>query len=126
MSAVVSPEKYDNPDITEPADALIDVQGLKMHFPVTEGILVHRVVAHVKAVDGINFQIKRGETLGLVGESGCGKTTIGRCILELEKPTAGKIMFYANSIIVWGGGGGLGTLVSQRGVARVSTHALLV
>jgi len=74
-------------------ETLIDVRGLKMYFPVTEGILVTRTVAHVKAVDGVDFHIKKGETLGLVGESGCGKTTTGRCILQLEKATAGAIMF---------------------------------
>lgn len=72
---------------------LIEVKNLKMHFPVTEGIIVPKVVAHVKAVDGISFNIKKGETLGLVGESGCGKTTTGRCILQLEKPTAGEILY---------------------------------
>src|SRR6266481_1863096 len=72
---------------------LLEVKGLQMHFPVTEGIVVHRKIGDVKAVDGIDFTVRRGETLGLVGESGCGKTTTGRCILRLERPTAGAILF---------------------------------
>ena len=74
-------------------DILVDVRGLKMYFPVNEGVIISRVVAEVKAVDGVSFFIKRGETLGLVGESGCGKTTTGRCILQLEKATAGEILY---------------------------------
>lgn len=74
-------------------EVLISVNGLRMYFPVTEGIVMRRVVAHVKAVDGVSFDIRKGETLGLVGESGCGKTTTGRCILQLERPTAGRITF---------------------------------
>ena len=77
----------------EHGEPLIRVRNLKMYFPVTEGALVRRVVAHVKAIDDISFDIYRGETLGLVGESGCGKTTTGRCILQLEKATAGEIWF---------------------------------
>src|SRR5580700_3413918 len=72
---------------------LLEVRGLQMHFPVTEGNFTHRRVGEVKAVDGIDFTVRRGETLGLVGESGCGKTTMGRCILRLEKPTAGEIRY---------------------------------
>src|ERR1700758_2816733 len=72
---------------------LLEVRGLRMHFPVTEGIVVHRKIGEVKAVDGIDFSVRRGETLGLVGESGCGKTTTGRCILRLERPTAGEILY---------------------------------
>jgi len=77
----------------KPGEILIDVKGLRMYFPVTSGVLISRVVAHVKAVDGINFHINKGETLGLVGESGCGKTTTGRCILQLEKATEGQIIY---------------------------------
>jgi oligopeptide transport system ATP-binding protein len=72
---------------------LLEVRGLQMHFPVNEGIVINRKVGEVKAVDGIDFTVRRGETLGLVGESGCGKTTTGRCILRLEKPTAGEILY---------------------------------
>jgi oligopeptide transport system ATP-binding protein len=72
---------------------LLEVRGLAMHFPISEGIVLTRKIGDVKAVDGVDFDIKRGETLGLVGESGCGKTTTGRCILRLERPTAGEILF---------------------------------
>jgi len=72
---------------------LLEVRGLQMHFPVTEGLVISRKVGEVKAVDGIDFAVRRGETLGLVGESGCGKTTTGRCILRLERPTAGEILY---------------------------------
>lgn len=71
---------------------LVEVKNLKMYFPVLSG-LFRRRVADIKALDDISFYIKNGETLGLVGESGCGKTTTGRCILRLYKPTAGKIFF---------------------------------
>ena len=74
-------------------DTLLEVKDLKMYFPVTSGILFQRLVAEVKAVDGVSFTINKGETLGLVGESGCGKTTTGRCILQLYKPTGGDIIF---------------------------------
>src|SRR5215813_8679288 len=74
-------------------ERLLEVKGLQMYFPVTEGMVINRKVGEVKAVDGIDFWVRRGETLGLVGESGCGKTTTGRCILRLERPTAGEILF---------------------------------
>ena len=73
-------------------DILVEIENLVMYFPVTAGVL-QRKIADVKAVDGISFYIKRGETLGLVGESGCGKTTTGRCILQLYQPTGGKVFF---------------------------------
>src|SRR5947209_20418523 len=69
---------------------LIDVKGLKVHFPIKGGVL-GRTVANVKAVDGVDLFVRRGETLGLVGESGCGKSTTGRAILQLIKPTAGSV-----------------------------------
>jgi len=79
-------------------EPLLRVEGLKMHFPVTEGVIMQRTVAHVKAVDGVSFSIAPGETLGLVGESGCGKTTVGRCILRLENPIEGEVIFDGEDI----------------------------
>jgi peptide/nickel transport system ATP-binding protein len=78
-------------------DVILDVKDLKMYFPVTRGLL-RKHVADVKAVDGVTFQIKRGETLGLVGESGCGKTTVGRCVIRLYQPTSGTILFEGEDI----------------------------
>ena len=78
------------PPTRETNSTLIDVKGLKVHFPIKGGLL-GRAVAHVKAVDGVDLFIKRGETLGLVGESGCGKSTTGRAILQLIKPTSGSV-----------------------------------
>lgn len=71
---------------------LLDVHNLKKHFPIEKGFL-RRVVGHIKAVDGVDFYIREGETLGLVGESGCGKTTLGRCVLRGIEPTDGVINF---------------------------------
>lgn len=72
---------------------LLDVRDLKMHFPLTKGIILQRVVGYVRAVDGVSLSIERGQTMGLVGESGSGKTTIGRTLIRLYKPTAGQILF---------------------------------
>ena len=85
-------------------DILINVQGLKMYFPVTAGLIFQRKVADVKAVDGVSFGVKKGETLGLVGESGCGKSTTGRAILQLYKPTAGSVNFEGTELTTLGGG----------------------
>jgi oligopeptide transport system ATP-binding protein len=73
--------------------ALVSVRDLKVHFPITSGIVFRHPIGAVRAVDGLSFDIKRGETLGLVGESGCGKSTTGRAILQLIKPTAGHVFY---------------------------------
>jgi oligopeptide/dipeptide ABC transporter ATP-binding protein len=72
---------------------LLNVQDLKMYFPITQGIIIQRHIGDIKAVDGISFSIQPGETMGLVGESGCGKSTTGRAILQLYRPTAGRVLF---------------------------------
>jgi oligopeptide/dipeptide ABC transporter ATP-binding protein len=78
-------------------DNVVDVRNLKMYFPITRGLL-RRKVGDIKAVDDVSFIIKKHETLGLVGESGCGKTTTGRCILRLYRPTSGDIIFHGRDI----------------------------
>ena len=80
------------------AERLLEVKDLKMHFPIKGGIL-RREVGYVYAVDGVSFSIDRGETLGLVGESGCGKTTTGMCVLHLYEPTAGEVYFHGKDIL---------------------------
>jgi oligopeptide transport system ATP-binding protein len=81
-----------------PADDILSVRDLKVHFPVTRGVIVQKRVATVHAVDGVSFSLKRGETLGLVGESGCGKSTTGLAILRMLEPTAGSIVFEGKDI----------------------------
>ena len=76
----------------EPGQALLEIRNLKKYFPVRRGVL-SRVVSHVKAVDDVSFTITKGETFGLVGESGCGKTTTGRAVLRLIEPDSGEIRF---------------------------------
>ena len=78
-------------------EIVLDVRDLRMYFPVTRGLL-RRKVADVKAVDNVSFKIRKGETLGLVGESGCGKTTVGRCAQRLYRPTAGQIFFEGEDV----------------------------
>ncbi|MCO4784233.1 MAG: dipeptide ABC transporter ATP-binding protein [Candidatus Cloacimonetes bacterium] len=73
---------------------ILEVKNLKMHFPITGG-LTNGVVGHVKAVDGLNFDIYEGEALGMVGESGCGKSTTGRCLIKLYEPTEGELIFHS-------------------------------
>ena len=87
---------------TSPSEAapapLLSVKDLRTHFPIRAGVL-QRVVGHVRAVDGVSFDIARGETLGLVGESGCGKTTVGRSILKLIPPTSGAVVFEGKDVL---------------------------
>jgi oligopeptide transport system ATP-binding protein len=89
-------------DIEPPADALLVVRGLKKYFPIKKGFF-QRHSGDVKAVDGVSFVLRKGETLGLVGESGCGKTTAGRTILRLIEPSAGDAFFYGRNIFEMGG-----------------------
>jgi len=87
--------------MAEPAVPVLQVDGLKKHFPVRKGLL-RRTVGHVYAVDDVSFAIGVGETLGLVGESGCGKTTVGRAVLRLIEPTAGTILLEGRDITTLG------------------------
>ena len=81
------------PDQSPAAEVILEVRNLVKYFPVGGGGIFGKTLGWVRAVDGVSFSIRRGETLGLVGESGCGKTTTGRCILQLERPTSGEVIF---------------------------------
>jgi oligopeptide/dipeptide ABC transporter ATP-binding protein len=87
------------PQVTEArGDELLIVEDLKKYFPVTRGIIFQKEIASVKAVDGVSFTVRPGETLGVVGESGCGKSTMARCVMRLLDPTAGRILFEGRDI----------------------------
>ncbi|MGE0421547.1 MAG: ABC transporter ATP-binding protein [Reyranellaceae bacterium] len=93
------------PDATTPvaADEILRVEDLKVHFPVMKGVVIQKQIATVKAVDGISFTLRRGETLGLVGESGCGKSTTGLAVLRMLPPTEGRIVFEGEDIAGYDG-----------------------
>src|SRR3954466_12510376 len=85
-------------------EPLLTVNNLVMHFPLTQGIIFQRKVGAVQAVDGVSFEVKRGEPLGLVGESRCGKATTGRPSLQLNKPTSGEVVFKGKDLTKLDGG----------------------
>ena len=97
-------EAKDLGTVSTASDVLVNVENLKMYFPVTAGLIFQRKIADVKAVDGLTFDVKKGETLGLVGESGCGKSTTGRAILQLYKPTEGSVNFGGEELTKLSGG----------------------
>jgi peptide/nickel transport system ATP-binding protein len=86
------------PPADDERDVLVDVRGVKVHFPIKRGVIFDKVIGHVYAVDGVDLQIRRGETYGLVGESGCGKSTLGKAILNLEPPTEGSVILDGTDI----------------------------
>ena len=81
---------------------MLTVRDLRVHFPITSGVLFDRQVGAVRAVDGVDLDIADGQTLGLVGESGCGKSTTGRCVLRLIEPTSGEVSFEGKDVIALG------------------------
>jgi peptide/nickel transport system ATP-binding protein len=86
------------PTLGRRGEAVLAVEGLVKHFPITRGVVFKRTIGHVKAVDGVSFELRRGETLGIVGESGCGKSTLARLMLRLETPTAGRVLLEGRDV----------------------------
>ena len=103
MTAVTEPTTGTAPAAQD--SPLLRTEDLQVHFPITEGILIERRVGEVRAVDGVSLDVRRGETLGLVGESGCGKSTFARAVIRLVSPTGGRIIFDGEDITDLGGDG---------------------
>jgi oligopeptide transport system ATP-binding protein len=97
-------------------ETILNVKNLKMYFPITKGVIFQRHVGDIKAVDDISFEIRRGETLGLVGESGCGKSTTGRAILQLYRPTGGSVQFQGDEL----------TLLKGENLRRMRRHLQMI
>ncbi|NYI08075.1 ABC transporter ATP-binding protein [Allostreptomyces psammosilenae] len=95
-----TPESTPAVDVTKPGrgEPILQVRDLVKHFPLTQGILFRRQVGAVRAVDGVSFDLLRGETLGIVGESGCGKSTVAKLLMNLEKPTSGQVLYKGQDI----------------------------
>src|SRR5204862_83907 len=101
-AAAVSPASTPLVGPENNGDVVLEARELTKHFPLARGAIFSRRFGTVKAVDGVDFVLRRGETLGLVGESGCGKTTTARLVLSLERPTAGGVYFHGHDIHVLG------------------------
>src|SRR5436309_6056859 len=97
MTTTVEPRETARVAEYDGSDLLI-VDDLQKHFPVTRGVIFQKQIAAVKAVDGVSFTVRQGETLGVVGESGCGKSTMARCVMRLLEPTGGRIVFEGRDI----------------------------
>jgi oligopeptide transport system ATP-binding protein len=92
-----------SPTASAPGETLLEIRGLKKYFPLTQGVVFKRTVGHVRAVDGVDLTMHRGETVGLVGESGCGKSTVSKLLVALEKPTDGQILYKGRDLAKMGG-----------------------